>query len=420
MLLENDTKLLRRWKLKNGLADETFRVYKSSIKGYIKATGMTLTELYEEAITEEEQHIPRYRKSINDHILEYREYLEKTSNSESTKNRAMRIVASFYNHMDIDYPRMPRQYNREPDPENVEKMITKELIQRMMEMASIRDKAVISFAALTGQSPEEMRNITIQQVIDSWNTKLEQKLWKLEDIFKQRDQILEIQCSKLKLIRNKTKNRYWVYLTNETSKYIIDYLYERCYGFNKKQRPHGMNDYLFVAKDGNQFKRSAIGKIFTELGRKSGFETPEIFPDKLRLLLERQDGKHRVWKAYNFRKYFINTCRRYAGTRMDSKTEYVFSGRELADFWVGHVPQGSIKYYLQYNQDDVDEMEIQFMQAFPFLSLEVEVDSITTQDKAELENLKLDYANMQKQLHDLQEYIKSKEKFEQLSKNFGI
>ena len=426
MELENttsDEKILRRWKIKNNIAESTFRVYKSSIKGYCEATGMTLTELYEEAITEEEQRIPRYRKSINDHILEYKEYLDERGNAESSKYRAMKIVTSFYKQMDIELPRMPRDYDRRPSPENVGKMINKDIIRRMMELASTRDKAILSFAALTGQSPEEIRRLTIQDLMDSWNTKLEHKLFKLEDIFKQRNEILKNKCTKLLLRRSKTRNQYWVYLTAETSKYIIDYLHERVYGFNQKIRPYkpyNLNSPVFVTKGGEPFNRgSTLGKVFTDIGRRAGFDHPENFTDDMRLLLERREGKHRVWKAYNFRKYFINTCRRYAGTRSDSKTDYIFSGRELADFWVGHVPQGSIKHYLQYNQDDVDEMEVQFLQAYPYLSLEVEVETITTEDKAELEHLKVEYATMKQQLHDLQEYMRTKEKFLQLSEIFG-
>ena len=65
---EKDEKILKRWKTKNQINNKTYETYRSVIQHYTKCTGMTLSELYDEAIQEEETHVPRYRKSINNHI----------------------------------------------------------------------------------------------------------------------------------------------------------------------------------------------------------------------------------------------------------------------------------------------------------------------------------------------------------------
>ena len=381
---------------------------------------MTLTELYDEAIMEEEQQIPRYRKKINNHIIEYQIYMDELGIKESTKSNYLNVIKSFYKSLDITLPTINNNYNEEPDPSNVEKMITKDIIKLMIQNARTRDKAILSFAAMTGQSPDEIRHLKIQQLIDSWNNELETKLFTIEDIFKYRKEILELEATKLSMHRHKTKHYYWVYLPSETSKYIIDYLYERQHGTNTKIKAESTNDLVFVSKVGKQFSRTAVGKIFTTIGKRCGFETPELFDGETRVLLTREEGQHRVWRAYNYRKYFTNTCRRYAGTTLDSTTEHVFSGRELADFWIGHTIKGSIKHYIQYDDTDVDEMKQQYLQALPYLSVETEVTRYTTEDKQKLLEMEENYEQIQKELEELREYIHSKKQVEKFSKKYDL
>lgn len=415
-----DEKILQRWKAKNQLTTRTFKMYKSVMQHYIRCTQMSITELYNEAITEEENNTPRYRKKINNHIIDYYNYLEQTNLSENTKNNHIYIITSFYKFIDVEIPNIKNRFDATPNAANVEKMITKELIQLMIQNARTRDKAILSFAALTGQSPDEIRHITIQQLIDCYNTELKNKILTVTEILQQKKQILELPAPMLKLKRQKTKTHYWIYIPSETNKYIIDYLHERMHGNNSKIQIKDNDDYLFVTKTGTQMGVSAVGKVFTETGRRCGFEHPENLSVDYQILLKRRPHEHRVWKAYNYRKYFINTCRRYAGTRLDSKTEFVFSGRELADFWVGHVPSGSIKHYIQYNHEDVDEMQMQYLQVLPYLSVETEVQTVTTADKEEFLEMKQSYQEVLEEMEQLKNYIRSKEELARWKDEQGI
>ena len=151
----NDEKILQRWKTRNQLSPHTYKNYKSVIKHYTKCTGMSLHELYLEAIEEEEQGIPRYRRSIKDHLLDYYNYLDTTDLTETTKSSHIKIVRSFYKHLDIDIPNIQNKYEDTPIVEHNSKNITKELIKTMLDTATIRDKAILTLAALTGQSPDE-------------------------------------------------------------------------------------------------------------------------------------------------------------------------------------------------------------------------------------------------------------------------
>ena len=142
-LQKEDKKILQRWKQRNQLSDHTYKTYKSIIKHYTECTGMTITELYDEAIQEEEQAIPKYRRSIKDHLLDYRYYLDNTSLSETTKSTHIKVINSFYKHLDIDVPTIQNKYESMPAVENSKKTIPKDLIKLMLDAATTRDKAIV-------------------------------------------------------------------------------------------------------------------------------------------------------------------------------------------------------------------------------------------------------------------------------------
>lgn len=404
---EEDKKILKRWFIHNNLSQHTRRVYLNTIRHYVKATGMSVKELYDEAIEDEDAHVPIYRKRVNNHLLEFQYYLDEQNLKENTKSKHIHVISSFYSSLGIQFQKIRKNYSSEPEIENTEKLLTKEIIQVMMKNASIRDKGMISFMALTGQAQNEVRNITIQNILDSYNTELiDNPIFSVDDLFDREKEVLSYTCTRLNMYRQKTNYRYWTYLPSECSQYLIQYLHEREEGKNTKIRIKDNNDSFFVTKQGNRYAISGVGKIITSIGDRSGLEHPENFNPKTRKLLIRNKGYHRVFKSHNLRKYFINTCRRYAGTTRETNTSVIFSGLELANFWTGHKLKGAIKYYVQYNDDDYRDMKAQYEQALPYLSLETRIRSFDTKERKEFEDLKKDYASLQKEVEDLKEFLK--------------
>jgi integrase len=158
---------------------------------------MTLTELHDEALKEEDQGIPRYRRRVKEHILDYYNYLDQQPWTESTKNNHIKVIRSFYKHLDIDIPEIRNHYEAKPIPEHNNKNITKPLIRMMIDNATTRDKAILTLAALTGQSPDEIRHITIQQIINTYNTELDTPLFDEYDILQRREEILHLTAPRL-------------------------------------------------------------------------------------------------------------------------------------------------------------------------------------------------------------------------------
>lgn len=405
-----DKKIFQRWAIHNHLSPNTQNVYRSAINHYIRCTGKSLKELHDEALLEEDEHVPLHRKQVRNYMIDFQAYLDQKDLKESTKKKQIEIITSFYKSLDIRLPSITTNYDNTPDPENTSKMLLKPIIKVMMNNASTRDKAIMSFMALTGQAQMEVSHLTLTQLIKAYNTILDTPIFNVEDIFQYKEEILNEECVRLDMYRQKTNQYYWTYLPRECSQYIIAYLHERMHGTNDKLVIHDKDTPVFVTKKGTPFKQSSIGKMITHIGTRCGFDHPENFDPKMRNLLERREGYHHVYKSHNFRKYFINTCRRYAGTRMnDLDVDYVFSGRELADFWVGHKVKGSIAYYLQYNEDDFEAMRKQYLQALPYLSLEDEVRTFDTEERKEFEEMKRNYHDLQRQVEELKEFIKYRE-----------
>ena len=417
---KEDEKILKQWKMTKQLSNKTFNNYRNTIQHYTQATGMTITQLYNEALQEEEDHIPRYRKQIKYHLLEFKEYLDNTSLKENSKNCYYKTIKSFYQSLDIELPRIESRYDDNPTSSTYEKLITKDLIRLMVDNATQRDKAILSFAAMTGQAITEISNLDIQDIVDAWNNVLEEKIFSIDDVFKQKTSILSHDVCTLHITRQKTRNKYWVYIPKETSRHIIDYLYERQAGANERIRITSFDTPLFVTKDGQRMPSGTVGNVFLYVGERCGFEKPELWEDNTRLLLERGKGEQRVYTCHKYRKYFLNMCRRYAGTNSETPSEHVYTGSELGDFWIGHQARGSISHYLQYNDEDVRELCVHYLQVLPYLSLEVEVDTLTTRDKQEFLEMKQKYEEVQRELDEFREYVKQKQKLDMLAKKYGI
>ena len=416
-----DEKILKMWKLTNHITESTYKSYKVIINEYATACRQSIQQLYEEAILEEEERIPRHRKSIKLHVLEYMDYLDnQTSLAESTKNTRINTIKSFYKSFDIEVPNIKNNYNRAPDRRNVERKLNKEIIRLMVQKATTRDKAILTIAYTTGQAADEISHLTIQQFMDAWNYELETPVISVEDVFQKRKEILEIMAAPVRIERTKTHNQYWFYIPCETSRAVIDYLYERQAGNNTKLRIKDTTDKLFKSKYGKPMDRGAVSKVFTYVGTRCGFDTPDLFEPELQVLLRREPGMHRTWSAHHYRKYFFNTCKKYAGTRHDTRTSNNYTGLELADFFIGHSIQGSTANYVQYDKEDIEELRVHYLQALPYISIDTEIEKLTTHDKREFEEMKNNYDNIVSEMRELKQFLRDKEIVSQLAREYGL
>ena len=98
------------------LAPETIRGYKSSLKKYCDYYNMTLDELIDEAIDEENDNVDKRRRSIKTRLLQFRTHLiTETSLKQSSIRTKMRRIFAVYSHFDIELPKIPRVKSKDAE-----------------------------------------------------------------------------------------------------------------------------------------------------------------------------------------------------------------------------------------------------------------------------------------------------------------
>ena len=298
---------------------------------------------------------------------------------------------------------MKTNYKNQPQPQNVDKTLPKEIIRKMIQNANLRDKAILSFMAHTGQAQNEVKTLKISQILKAINHETDLYITSTKELYQHKQEALEPQVYKLNMYRQKTKHYYWTYLPRISMNYIIDYLYERDHTPKEKLHTQGVNDYVFKTKYGTPMKKDSVGKICRTIGEKCGFENPQELDNNLRKLLEHHPNDHRVWKSHNFRKYFLNTCRKYAGSREENLES--FTGSELGDFWIGHQPSTSINSYIQYNSDDDKIMKEHYIQMLPYLLVETDVKTIESDNLKEFKLMKKNYNKLIEENNDIKKEL---------------
>jgi len=237
--------------------------------------------------------------------------------------------------------------------------MTKEEIQKILEVSRPRDKAFYCMMAQGGLRPETLCNLRMKHIEPEFTKEI-------------------IPC-KIAVPEEITKGQFGAYFTfigEESIKYLRAYLSTR-----PKIDP---GDYLFTAhsldKQLNSKSMSGIFRRTIERLKEKGMMTFE----------QKKEGKPRTVRLYNLRKFF----RKFGGQ----------AGVEYVNFWMGHkanykaphVPASDEHYF---SREDVEfHRKLYVEKAMPFLRLETatpsETDKVIMKQAEEIEILKVRLAKM--------------------------
>jgi hypothetical protein len=68
----------------------------------------------------------------------------------------------------------------------------------------------------------------------------------------------------------------------------------------------------------------------------------------------------------------------------------------------------------------VRELREHYLQMLPYLSVEMEVDVVTSQDKKEFLAMKAKYDEMVSEMEELREYVRHKQRLHTLAREYGL
>lgn len=336
-----DDKAVKYWVSLKGLAESTVKIYLNIMGSYCEFTGKLPNELIEEAEDEEIQGLrPRYRK-VNNYLLDFQKQLKDNGKAPKTVDLYMNAVKSFYDANDIQVTKLHRTAIDNSLEQNRGKLLTKEEIRRMVDVAGPRERALIYTMALSGMAQEEARSLKIIQIIEAISKELDRPIKTIDELISLRDTEIENKVITLEIVRKKTHYRYITFLPPEALVQILSYLRERMHGKNEKIRIKNIKDPLFVLNNGRKLTRDSVVTNIRETGLAAGFE--------------KENGAYSFWRAHAFRKYFISTIKNTIGDQV------------LAELLAGHKLR-SIEDVYWYR--DSEALRDRYLSALPHLSID--------------------------------------------------
>jgi integrase len=231
------------------------------MKQYSNYLGKSIEEMYEDALREEKGNVFFHEREYRADMIKYNNYLKKEGRSINTRKIHMVTIKSFFESHGIREPKIKFKRGNYGKKENWGHLLTKEEINKLIEVANPRGKALIKTMALAGMSQKEAREFKIKDLLNSVSNELKQRIRTVEELFKIEKE-LENKVLTLRMRREKANYDYITFLPPEALRAIIVYLKERQYGRNKKIRIKDTNSPIFLTKDGNLLNVSSIAAAF--------------------------------------------------------------------------------------------------------------------------------------------------------------
>lgn len=221
--MENDSQILREFSKTRNLKQKTIYQYKDVIKLYTQYNQMTLTELLNEAETEEDQGIRWKNRKLKKRLLGFRAWLNTQYRESTVKSHFTRIKA-IYNHYDIEIHNLPPVNTKnvlKSEPLTYNDLPSKEIIQDSLKISKPLMRAIILFMTSSGCARRETLNLTIEDFIkatkDYHNSSNIQEV--IQELFNSDDVI-----PTWKIRRQKTNRFYITFSSPESTSEILNYL----------------------------------------------------------------------------------------------------------------------------------------------------------------------------------------------------
>lgn len=326
------------WFESKNLSKSTRETYTRYTRQYATYTGKSLPELREEAMKEKQENIFSTDRKYNLYALRFIKHLREGGKSRNTVNTAINAITGFYNFVRVRPPEMTRDKGDITLEKNYGRLLKKEDIIRMVDVAGARDKAILYTMALSGFSQQEMRHLTLRKFLSAVNQEIDQDYESIKELLDHEKTVKEL-LLQLDITREKVHYRYTTFMPPETVQRILTYLRERYY--QRHDHMKNLDGPLFLRAGNTPLTRSSVTTIFKNLGERAGFR--------------HQPGTYRYWRSHSLRQYFITTI-------IDDRGDYM-----VAQYLAGHKISDQDRTYWRANPD---KLRKRYLKALPYLSLD--------------------------------------------------
>lgn len=204
------------------IKESTVKGYKTAVRKYCEYYDMTLEELIDEAINEEDDKIPKRTRSLKQRLLQFRTYLIKETELEiSTIKSHITRLTTIYKYFEVDVPELPKLKDKEPELTYLD-LPNKKHIKKAFQMAGIRIGSLILFMASSGTGRSECANLTVKDFIKACEEHYTET--ELIDILEELNSSIDPIVPTFNLVRIKTQKSYYTFCTPEATNAIVEWL----------------------------------------------------------------------------------------------------------------------------------------------------------------------------------------------------
>ena len=247
------------------LSKGSIKIYHNALSKYCEFTGMTLSELLEEADTDERQGKPWKERRLKDRLLNFKIYLIENEYVNSTVHDYVKKVKSFYRHHYIEIHVInEKAKGKKYNPITFTELPNTKILKKAIDLSpNPLIKAFILFLSSTGLSKVDALNLTIKDWLISVSeyTNNETDIYKTINILRKREDVVPT----FSMRRQKTKKFFTTFCSPEAVTAVCNYLESRTDQLTPKSKLfkksnawfdeqfHELNDKLELGKTDNGY-----------------------------------------------------------------------------------------------------------------------------------------------------------------------
>lgn len=221
---EANGELLSKFSKTRNVTIKTEKGYEVALINYVKFhNDITLSDLIDEALKEEDLMIPQRNRKIKIRLESFREYLVDAHKCGSTIRTYLNRVKTFYRHFGVEIPELSKIKLPKTEEVGYFDLPDKEMIQTAVRQADNKFKALIVFMASSGTAKRETLSISVGMFLDAckeYVTDTNNIGQSINELWGQRHNVVPI----FRLKRFKTDKWYYTCCTPEAVEYILNHL----------------------------------------------------------------------------------------------------------------------------------------------------------------------------------------------------
>ncbi len=359
--------------------------YGLALRTYTEITRLNPEQLILEAEEDiKEGKLPRERR-IKQHMVKFRKNLQNNGYADKSIETYMAAVKSFYRNFDIDLPNTGKG-SRNLKLVHDKYVPTRETIQEILELSTLRNKAIVLCGCSAGLSVNEIVNLRVGQFKKGYDP--------------------DTEITTLHVHRTKVHYDYITFLSPEASRAVKRYLEWRerdCDRTGGPYRKHTEMGRKVYDDDNFLFISDTAGRKFQESGdetdRQMNTRMVMDFYQRLNLHEGHKAGKWRDIRSHNMRKYFNTTL-------LNAGADIFF-----VDFLMGHKISGTHEAYYR---ADPEALKKKYIKYLPFLAIEdTEVHTIESEEyrmlREENEQMKKEFEQLKSSMrHEFAQMVDAK------------